>query len=459
MLFHSVTFIGLLIPTLLAWWLVPSQTVRLAALFAASLVFYAFRHWPSVFLLLGTIGFNYVAARWQEKRRSPALLAATVAADLGLLFWFKYAAFASTQLVHLLAWLGVGIRVPTPSVWLPLGISFFTFQVVAYQVDVYRGTVPAERNVLVFAVFKAFFAQLIAGPIVRAKEMLPQLRRRPVFDAGRLQYGLFLFLVGIGLKIGVADVLRQFGDEAFAHPADLPTTDAWLGIFAFAFQLFADFWGYSTMARGLGEMFGLELPNNFDAPYLAGSLQAFWRRWHITLSGWFRDYVYVPLGGNRKQRVRNVVLTMTAAGLWHGAGWNYILWGFLHGCWLAVEGLFRATGPPTPPPLWRRAVATLTVFLGVCALWVLFRAPSFDVAWVYLGRLFLPPYRGHGDVPETLVIWLVGFALLHPLLSRSLERERFFAASPWRQVAVSGALLLLALAYGGQRYDFVYFAF
>jgi alginate O-acetyltransferase complex protein AlgI len=462
MLFHSFAFVALLVPTLLLYWLAARiPAVRLGALLVASMVFYAYHHWPSVFLLLGTIAVNYTAARIQERRRSRGLLIGVVLFDLSLLFWFKYAGFVASQLVWLAAAVGLKLPLPELSPWLPLGISFFTFQVIAYQVDVYRGTVPAERSLLVFAVFKSFFAQLIAGPIVRAKEFLPQLRARPVFDPTRFHHGLFLFLAGIGLKVGVADVLREFADEAFIDPARLPTTDAWLGIYAFAVQLFADFWGYSTMARGLGELFGLELPVNFDLPYLSASLQEFWRRWHITLSAWFRDYVYIPLGGNRSHRVRNAIATMTLAGIWHGAGWSFILWGAVHGAWLALEGTWRnrARQPAAPPTGWARVVRVLAVFHGVCLLWVLFRAPSLQVALVYLSRLLLPPYRGHGAVPETLAIWLIGFALLQGFLTRALDRERFLSWPAWAQVGLTSAMLILALGYGGQKYDFVYFAF
>jgi alginate O-acetyltransferase complex protein AlgI len=468
MLFHSFTFAALLVPTLAIYWLSRSQTVRLSVLFVASMIFYAFHHWPSVFLLLVTIAVNYTAARWQERLRSRRLLAVAVLFDLSLLFWFKYAAFAANELRRAASILGVSLPLPALSSWLPLGISFFTFQVVAYQVDVYRGTVSAERSLLVFAVFKGFFAQLIAGPIVRAKDMLPRLRERVVFDPSRFHHGLFLFAAGLFLKIGVADVLRQFADEAFKSPGDLATTDAWLNLYAFAFQLFADFWGYSTMARGLGELFGLELPINFDLPYLTTSLQSFWRHWHITLSNWFRDYVYIPLGGNRTKQTRNLLLTMTAAGVWHGAGWNFVLWGFVHGLWLAAETAWRRRVPKSGSAdpstgKTRRTVGTVVkaflVFHGVCLLWVLFRAPSTSVAWTYCSRLLLPPYTGHTEVPETLAIWLAGFAVLQAPLSRLMERRQFFARPAWVQAGLTWLLLLVALAYSGQRYDFVYFAF
>lgn len=320
MLFNSLTFLALLLPTLGLYWITSSQSVRLGWLLVSSLVFYGYHHWPSVFLLLFTIGFNFALGRLQSRRRSTGLLVAAVAGNLALLGWFKYAAFVAENLVALLALLGWSLEIPRPPALLPLGISFFTFQVVAYQVDVHRGEVPAETSLARFAVFKCFFPQLIAGPIVQAREFLPQLREAVTFDAARFHRGIWLVLASAALKVGVADVLAQFADEAFRDPARLTTTAAWTGLYAYAFQLYADFWGYSTMAVGLAALFGLVLPPNFDTPYRSASLQEFWRRWHITLSGWFRDYVYIPLGGNRHRRDLNLLTTMTLAGLWHGAG-------------------------------------------------------------------------------------------------------------------------------------------
>jgi len=199
-------------------------------------------------------------------------------------------------------------------------------------------------------------------------------------------------------------------------------------------------------------------------PYLSSSLQEFWRRWHITLSSWFRDYVYIPLGGNRSKHTRNLLVTMTAAGIWHGAGWTFVLWGLLHGLWLVIESALKrrfASPLTTASPLRGTAAAALRLLLfhGVCLLWVLFRAPSLPVASTYYARLLLPPYRGHSDVPETLAIWLIGFALLQAPLARVMERDRFFPRSAWAQAAITWLLLALTLGYAGQRYDFIYFAF
>jgi alginate O-acetyltransferase complex protein AlgI len=437
MLFASAAFFALLALAVALHWALPWQRARLVLLLAASFYFYAFRHWPSLLLLIGFILFNYGAALAQERWPGRALLGVAVAVDLLPLLWFRYARLLSAAF--------------TPAV-VPLGISFFTFQVIAYQVDVHRGEVAAERSLLRFAVFKCFFAQLVAGPIVRARELLPQLVERRVFDAERFHRGLFLVAAGLALKLGVADVLRQFATEAFAAPEQLATSAAWTGLYAFAFQLYADFWGYSTMAVGIGLLFGIELPLNFKDPYGSTSLRAFWRRWHVTLSEWFRDYLYIPLGGGRRAAGRNLLATMGLAGLWHGAGPTFLLWGLLHGAWLWVE---RKLELRRELP---RFLRVALVFHGVCLLWVLFFAPDLRVAARALARLLLPPYSA-APVPGLLATWLIGFALLQAPLARLIEQGRFVALRLRWQVAATAALLLFALAHAGARIDFIYFVF
>jgi alginate O-acetyltransferase complex protein AlgI len=447
MLFTSAAFLLFVACAVAVHWALPWQRARLCVLLAASFWFYAAHHWPSLFLLLGFILANYLLALAQDGRRSRTLLAAAVAANLAALGWFKYAAFLAGIAEALLR-----IPVPRPPAYLPLGISFFTFQVVAYQVDVYRGTVRAERSLLVFAVFKCFFAQLVAGPIVRASEFLPQLRERRRFDAEGFHQGLFLVVAGLALKVGVADVLAQFVAQDFADPGRLATSTAWTGAYAFAFQLYADFWGYSTMAVGIGLLFGLALPLNFRDPYLSESLRDFWRRWHVTLSTWFRDYLYIPLGGNRRAPRRNLVLTMAVAGLWHGAGLTFLLWGALHGIWLAAEREMA---------FWKRlprALRVLLVFHGVAVLFAVFRAPGLHAALAYLARLFLPPWRAEA-VPGLLAGWLLGFALLMSPLSALIAGRSFLLLRVRWQVAATTALLLFTLAHAGAQIDFIYFTF
>jgi len=457
MLFNSLTFFALFLPTLAVYWALPWHRARLVLLLAVSLLFYGYHHWPSVFLLLFTIGFNYAAGRHQQSRPSRVTMLAAVGANLSLLLWFKYAAFIATTVNSLLGVVGMNLAVPVPPVFLPLGISFFTFQVVAYQIDVYRREIPAEPSLLRFAVFKCFFPQLIAGPIVRAKDFLPQLVNAVRFDAAAFHRGLWLVLAGLALKIGVADVLAQFASEAFRDPAALTTVGAWTGLYAYAFQLYADFWGYSTMAVGFAALLGLNLPLNFDTPYAASSLQDFWRRWHITLSVWFRDYVYIPLGGNRHRQATNLLLTMGLAGLWHGAGWTFILWGLGHGLWLALERLLPKGGF-FAENRWGRLLRWLAVFHGVCLLWVLFRAPTLSLALEYYGRLMLPPFTT-SKVPGVLTGWLLVFAMAQWPVAQTLREHAFARLSLKAQWLLGLAAIYLILAYAGAKVDFIYFTF
>jgi D-alanyl-lipoteichoic acid acyltransferase DltB (MBOAT superfamily) len=456
MLFNSLTFLVLLLPTLGLYWWVRSQSLRLWFLLAASLVFYAYHHWPSVFLLLFTIGFNFALGRLQSRRRSLGLLAVAVVGNLAVLGWFKYAFFVAQNVIALAAAMGWTLDLPRVPTLLPLGISFFTFQVVAYQVDVYRGEVPAEGSLARFAVFKCFFPQLIAGPIVQAKDFLPQLREALPFNPRLFHRGIWLVLAGAALKIGVADVLAQFADDAFREPLRLTTVAAWTGLYAYAFQLYADFWGYSTMAVGLSALFGLVLPLNFNTPYMASSVQEFWRRWHITLSGWFRDYVYIPLGGNRRHRDLNLLATMTLAGLWHGAGWTFVLWGLGHGLWLVAERHISVF--PESGNRWGRMVKTFLVFHGVCLLWVLFRSPSIAVAWEYGQRLWPHPLT-MSKVPSALSQWLIIFAVVQWPLAWTLNQDRFARLPLKVQWLLAVFCLFLILAYAGSRVDFIYFNF
>jgi D-alanyl-lipoteichoic acid acyltransferase DltB (MBOAT superfamily) len=455
-LFHSATFLVSVAVLLGLYWLTPWHRARLALLFAASLVFYGWRHWPSVFLLLASISVNYRLGRLLERWRSRTLLAFGVTLNLSLLLYFKYARFLVEQAVTLGAKLGLELHPPTPSPWAPLGISFFTFQVVAYLVDVYRRELPAERSVLVFAVFKSFFAQLVAGPIVRGREFLPQLHRPARFEAARLHRGVWLVLYGLFLKVGVADVLGDFVDHGWKDPSSLGINNAWLCVYAYAAQLLADFWGYSTMAVGLGLCFGLELPVNFEHPYGAPSLREFWRRWHITLSIWLRDYLYISLGGNRgvsKARAAfNRLLTMALGGLWHGPGWNFVLWGVAHGAWMDLELVtekWRAR--------WPRWLGVLLTFHVVLLLWIPFRAPSMSALAALGTRLVSAPWDV--NTPTQTAVLTFGFLLLQGPLFSLARPERPASLRRGLEWALAAVMVWLLLAYGSARQDFIYYVF
>lgn len=406
MIFSSFEFLFALLPLTLAGfhlcrargWAVAAKLV----LVAASLVFYAWSGLRFLPLVLGSVAANYTLGAMLHARRGLArpLFWVGIAFNLGLLGYFKYAAFASTNIAALFG--GDGFF--TQAVILPLAISFFTFQQIAYLTETYRGAPPAG-SALDYALFILFFPHLIAGPITHHTEMLPQFARPGRrFDGGCATMGASILILGLAKKTLVADTLATVADPVFAaagHGAIGPAA-AWTGALAYTFQLYFDFSGYSDMAIGLGLLFGIRFPVNFASPYQSASIIEFWRRWHITLSRFLRAYVYIPLGGNRHGPLRrhvNLMLTMVVGGLWHGAGWTFVLWGALHGSCLVVNHVWRGTfGAATSRA--GRLVAWLVTFLAVVAGWVVFRSVSMAAAGAMLAAM---AGFGNGASPDLLV--------------------------------------------------------
>jgi alginate O-acetyltransferase complex protein AlgI len=385
-LFPTVTFAVFFLFVLpVSWAVMRAQRYWRAFILLASYVFYGWWDWRFVFLLAASTVVNHVLAvgifRTRGVGARKALLGTAVAFDLGLLAYFKYADFFLSSLDNVFgtSWIA--------NITLPVGVSFYTFMAISYVVDTYRGElVPA--SFARFAVFQAFFPHLVAGPIVRAGELLPQLEtpRDPRrVDTSR---AFFLIVVGLFLKVVVANHLStHIVDDVFAAPDRHSSLEVLTAVYGYAVQIFADFCGYTNIAIGIALLLGFEFPQNFASPYTAVSLQDFWRRWHMTLSRWLRDYLYIPLGGSRKGRLltyRNLLLTMLLGGLWHGAAWTFVVWGGIHGLGLAVE---RATGwrPHTRGQQWLGRVLTFHV---VCFAWIFFRADSFTRAGQVLARLF-----------------------------------------------------------------------
>jgi len=339
--FSSVTFVFYFLPlVLVAYLLLPARNI---VLLFASLVFYAWGETYFIAVLMVSIGLNYlfgilIEKSYDEKRRTTALFLG-LGADLGLLCLFKYLNFIADNLNVFLSTGGYA-PIEIHHIHLPLGISFFTFQAMSYLVDVYRRTVPAERNIFNLGLYIAMFPQLVAGPIVRFNQIADQLHKRSV-TTDAFSLGVRRFVVGLGQKMLIANILAVPADAIFAVPSEgLTPAIAWLGVVAYTLQIYFDFAGYSNMAIGLGHMFGFTLPENFNYPYIAQSITEFWRRWHISLSRWFRDYLYIPLGGNRKGSYRtyaNLFVVFFLCGLWHGASWNFVVWGLFHGFFLVVE--------------------------------------------------------------------------------------------------------------------------
>ena len=386
MLFTEPSFLFLFLPVLLALYfaLPRGGAWRNVLLVAASALFYARGAGAFTWLVAALIGFNYVAARAIDRRRRlPSgrwLLTAAVAADLAVLAIFKYADFAIGNVNILRAALGRG-AIPLPHVLLPIGISFFTFHAVSYVVDVYRDDATAQKSPVEAGLYLLLFPQLIAGPIIRYREIADQLQSRDVEPSG-FAGGVSRFVVGLAKKVLLANVVAVPADAIFGMPtAQLTAAHAWLGTLCYTLQIYFDFSGYSDMAIGLGAMFGFRFPENFDYPYVAASVQDFWRRWHMSLSRWFRDYVYVPLGGNRVSTGRtyvNLVAVFFLCGLWHGASWTFVAWGLYHGAFLVIE---RVRGRR---PAHRSVLSHVYTLVAVGIGWVFFRAETFTQAAGFL---------------------------------------------------------------------------
>ncbi|MTV36416.1 MBOAT family O-acyltransferase [Duganella radicis] len=366
MLFNSFSFLFLYLPVVLTGYFAllrwqPRWTAGWLAL--ASLFFYGYWDARYLPLLLGSILFNF----WCAQHRRWLLVG--VAADLALLGYFKYANFFIDSIgLHGYGW----------AIVLPVGISFFTFTQIAYLVDCYRGG-AGEYRLVQYTLFVSYFPHLIAGPVLHHKEMMPQFDRPTRFDVADIGIGLSIFVVGLAKKVLLADPISVLVGPVFAPHAQPQLVEAWIGTLAYTYQLYFDFSGYSDMAIGLSRLFGVHLPLNFTSPYKAANISEFWRRWHMTLSRFLRDYLYVPLGGNRHgplQRYRNLLLTMLLGGLWHGAGWTFVVWGALHGVYLVLHHAWQALRPGRAPRWWGHWLTMLAVMLA----WVVFRAPDLATA-------------------------------------------------------------------------------
>ncbi len=480
MVFSSVIFIFYFLPIFLLGYYVSGW--RAGALLVGSAAFYVWGEGAYIILLLSLILLNYAGSRWldaaADKSRRLAILAALVTADFAVLGFFKYSEFLASNLN------AVAHRHLVPEVHqaLPLGISFFTFQLVSYAVDVHRGSVKVERDLTRFAAYILMFPHLIAGPIVRYADIRDEMhadRRR----ASHIGLGFQYFIVGLCQKVLVANTVAPLADHAFAADlAHLSGGGAWLGIWAYALQIYFDFCGYSNMAIGLAFLLGFTFPKNFDYPYVAQSITDFWRRWHMSLSSWFRDYVYIPLGGNRHglaQTVRNLLIVFFLTGLWHGAAWRFVVWGLYHGAFLMLERFGLGRWLERSPRLLRHAYAVLVVMVG----WVFFRADNLPQALSYL-KLMAWPLRPAPLDPglailmnaQTFAALAMGSVLAMPVLPAVMERLRAPRAEPPRPdlpgrldtrsvhalpvpVLALGFVLSIAILVGSTLNPFLYFRF
>lgn len=471
MAFNSLLFLIFFIAVLGVNALPLRWKVRKLNLLLASYVFYAAWNPPFLLLLWISTATDWIAARRMfaaDGARKRLWLLLSIFVNLGLLGYFKYGKFLEENFARLLGALDISYTVSDASIILPLGISFYTFQSMSYSFDVYRRDIKPASSLLDFALYVSFFPQLVAGPILRAGYFMRQLvedNRDRVVDLG---WGFALIVVGLFEKVVLADgLLAPVVEQVYADAAGATTLDAWTGTAAFAGQIFFDFNGYSVIAVGLGLCMGFKLPWNFLSPYAAIGFSDFWRRWHVTLSAWLRDYLYISLGGNRRGKLRtyaNLAITMLLGGLWHGASWLFVLWGAAHGALLIVERLLNRLfgGLAVFSTATARFVLGVLTFAAVCLTWVLFRAETLGAA----GQLFhamLVPVAGLGliDLKQLFTVAGVLAALLgtHWFMRRR-EFGSMLKSLPWPVIGVLLATMLVAILLSpGEERDFIYFEF
>ncbi len=461
MIFSSLPFLFFYLVAVLAVYKLSPLKLRNLILLVVSLFFYGWGEPVYIIIMLLSIVVDYVhgmlVERWREDdRKARRAVASSVFFNLAILVFFKYWDFIAGNLNAL-----TGLQLPVLGLPLPIGISFYTFQTMSYTIDVYRQDAPVQKNPIVFGAYLTLFPQLIAGPIVRYKSVADQLEERRE-DLDKFVSGVRRFTVGAAKKVLLANAIGQLWDQSLASQ-NLTAVGAWLGLAAYAFQIYFDFSGYSDMAIGLGRMFGFEFLENFNYPYISRSVVEFWKRWHISLTTWFREYVYFPLGGNRVPKwkwIRNILIVWTLTGIWHGAGWNFLLWGLYYGAWMLAERLFLGKWLEKLPRAVRHIYTMFIVLIG----WALFAVEDMGRLGAYFSSLFggggwfsaVDGYRLRTYLP-TLVILIVGST---PLMGKLWDRLGERTRAVLQPLLVLGALILCTASLVDAGYNpFLYFRF
>jgi alginate O-acetyltransferase complex protein AlgI len=440
-------------------------------LLVASNIFYGWWDWRFLFLLLFSTVLDYASGLWIEKshtqRRKKIALVISIAANLTFLGFFKYYGFFTHEFATLCSRLGIHASLPVLDFILPVGISFYTFNSMSYVIDVYRGVVKAESNLLTYSVYVCYFPHMVAGPIQRATTLMPQVAKPRTFTVDDFVEGLYHVIIGLFKKVVIADNMASIANAVFmVDPATLSGGEILMGVYAFAFQIYGDFSGYSSIAQGTSKWLGIDLTTNFKMPYLATSPGDFWKRWHISLSSWLRDYLYFSLGGNRRGKwktYRNLMLTMFLGGLWHGAGWPFIAWGTFHGLILCLYRPFekKKAGPTRFAPI-KRVLAVLLMFHLVCFGWLLFRAQSLTQIWLMLEQTAthwsMTPFAWH--CLAAIAFFCVPLLVYEWLLDRKGDLLLVLRA-PWlvRGVLYVYFALMMVFFCAEIPHEFIYFQF
>jgi alginate O-acetyltransferase complex protein AlgI len=468
MLFVEFRFLWFFLAVFAVYWSLRRNDARKIWLLISSYVFYAAWNWKFLFLLIGSSALDYIVGLMLARSKNPARrrlwLVLSLCANLGTIVVFKYYNFFISSAAGLLEWLGLPASVHTLNIIIPVGVSFYTFHSMSYTIDVYRGKIRAVSSILDVACFIGFFPQMVAGPIVRASAFLPQLQSLRKFSDVDGRGALVLFLTGFVKKACIADAVAPFADRYFAAPENFTAASAWVGVLSYAIQIYCDFSGYTDMAIACARLLGYELPINFRFPYFAGNISDFWHRWHISLSSWLRDYLYIPLGGNRGRHwfvYRNIMITMLLGGLWHGGAWTFVIWGALHGVALVVhrEWLRLTEHWPRAQSIIRWLAWPLTIY-WVCAAWIFFRAIDLQHAFPALRSFVL--FRSPGT--EDLGVWMLwvvaGLAIVHWVNSRGWLAEWWQRVSTPAFAAGYGCAAAVVLVFLPPHYTpFIYFQF
>lgn len=475
MLFNSIAFAVFFSVVLILY---PRLKLKAqnAFLLLASYVFYGYWDWRFTGLIFASTVLDFFVGRGIHKteiaRRQKALLALSLAGNLGILGFFKYFNFFVESAAWALSDFGLQPNIHFLNVVLPVGISFYTFQTLSYTIDIYRKKIDPTRSFLDFALFVSFFPQLVAGPIERAKNLLPQISKPRTMTQARTYSGLCLMLLGYFKKVAIADTLAPLVDAVFSAPSALSAGELWSGVIGFAFQIYGDFSGYSNIARGISRILGFELMENFNAPYLSRTITEFWRRWHVSLSSWLRDYLYISLGGNRRGKVRtylNLMITMVLGGLWHGASWQFCIWGAMHGFYLSVHRLLLRGRKPEP--LWptnriSRVIEILKIFctfLLVSLTWIFFRSERLTDAVTYIQGLLR--FDGLRNL-SPIVFVAAGAMIVLDVVQTATRSHTWLLERPLSLVLRLGIVEILvvsvvtaAIAHAGTLTPFIYFQF
>lgn len=477
MLFNSFVFLLFFPIVCCLYWLLPAKHRNVFLLIAS---YYFYMSWKPAYglLILFSTVVTYFCARFlrpeDSGRKKKLVLVSSLIINLGILFVFKYANFISSSFNELFATWHIGMEVPLLDLLLPVGISFYTFQAIGYTIDVYRGSIPAEKNFITYALFVSFFPQLVAGPIERAKNLLPQFHQTHHFDSSKAIDGFRLILWGYFMKVVISDRLAVYVDSVYNNMSHHSSITVIVATLFFAFQIYCDFGGYSNIAIGCAKVMGFDLMTNFRRPYLSVSVADFWRRWHISLSTWFKDYIYIPLGGNRCSRSRNYLnlfITFVVSGIWHGANWTFAVWGALNGLFQIIGKLIDTTKQKlfgdrsiTVSPAISHIWNITTTFVLISITWVFFRANSISDAFLAFDRMLFHPGKLFTNNIDSLVygVFFVLFLVITEILQERNDGRHILLESKSivvRYVSYIGLTLLILMLGVLDSSQFIYFQF